>query len=127
MAKVFVLVSDLFFQTRIQEAARALGVSLETFSSGPALLERACAESPALLIVDLNATSAQPVETIAALKANASLHVIPVVAYLSHVQVELERAARQAGTDSVLPRSKFTRELPELLRRYALETAKEKP
>lgn len=127
MAKVLVLVSDLFFQTRIQEAARALGVSMEIFSSGPVLLERARTESPALLIVDLNAASAQPVETIAALKADSALRSLPVVAYLSHVQVELERAARAAGTDIVLARSKFTRELPELLRRYALATAKETP
>lgn len=119
MAKVFALVTDLFFATRIQDTARALGIPLETISSGSALLERCRAERPALVIVDLNATAAQPVETVAQLKADDGLRLVPVVAYLSHVQVDLERAAREAGCDMVLPRSKFTHQLPDLLRRHA--------
>ena len=126
MAKVFAVVTDLFFATRIQDTARALGVPLETISSGPALLERCRAERPALVLVDLNATAAQPVETVAQLKADAVLRSVPVVAYLSHVQVELERAAREAGCDIVLPRSKFTQQLPDLLRRHAGEDETQK-
>ena len=115
MAKVFTLVTDLFFQSRIQETARTLGIELETFANAAALLDRCRSEPPALLIVDLNAAGAQPLETISQIKQHPSLRAVPVVAYLSHVQAELERAARAAGADTVLPRSKFTRQLPDLL------------
>lgn len=116
MAKIFTLVTDLFFQARIQETARTLGVELENFADAAALLNRCRSEPPALLIVDLNAASAQPLEAISQLKQDPGLRAVRVIAYLSHVQVELERAARAAGAEMVLPRSRFTLQLPELLR-----------
>lgn len=119
MARVYALVTDLFFATRIRETARALAVELETFSNGAQLLERCRVELPALLIVDLNAVNAEPVEMISRLKSDSALRAVPVVAYLSHVQVELERGARAAGADLVLPRSKFTKQLADLLRSHA--------
>jgi len=43
---------------------------------------------------------------------------VPTVAYGSHVDKARLDAARAAGCDEVLPRSKFSAELPDLLRRY---------
>ena len=48
----------------------------------------------------------------AAKEQSAQAH---VVAYLSHVQVELAAAAKEAGADTVLPRSAFSAKLPEIL------------
>jgi hypothetical protein len=45
---------------------------------------------------------------------------MPVMAFLSHVQVELAAMARAAGCTDVLPRSEFTKNLAALL-----ETAKD--
>jgi hypothetical protein len=41
------------------------------------------------------------------------------MAFFSHVQVELQRAAQEAGCDQILPRSQFTATLPQLLRQAA--------
>jgi hypothetical protein len=38
-----------------------------------------------------------------------------VVAYVSHVNQDLADAARLAGADEVLPRSRFVQVLPDLL------------
>ena len=38
MAQVAALVDDLFFQAKIMETAKQLGVELKTFGTGPALL-----------------------------------------------------------------------------------------
>jgi hypothetical protein len=43
-----------------------------------------------------------------------------VVAYGSHVDTERLRAARSAGCDPVLPRSKFVEELPKALPQWLL-------
>ncbi len=42
----------------------------------------------------------------------------PFVAFGSHVDAEALAAARAAGCDPVLPRSRFSAELPDLIRRY---------
>jgi CheY-like chemotaxis protein len=67
----------------------------------------------AALIVDLNAAEPPPLELIR--RAKSARPKMPIVAFLSHVQVELGGQAEAAGADQVLARSKFTERLPELL------------
>lgn len=114
MPDVMALVDDLFFQAKMLETAKQLGVQLRTFSASGALLTEASKTAPHLIIVDLNARD-HAVETIAHLHASAPE--IPLVAFLSHVQTELAQRARDAGAPSVMPRSQFTRELATILLR----------
>ena len=116
-AGVIAVLDDLFFGAKLQETARQVGARLQTVRAVDVKLETIRSEQPALAIIDLNAASANPVELIRQLKADAELATIPVVAFFSHVQVELQRAAKEAGCEDVWPRSKFTANLPELLRR----------
>jgi CheY-like chemotaxis protein len=112
MAKVVALVDDVFFQAKMLETARQVGVELETYSTGDAFLTAAKQGAPALLIVDLNARGGA-LEALNQLRAMSNQR--PVVAFLSHVQVELAERARAAGCEQVLPRSKFTQNLPAIL------------
>ena len=65
-----------------------------------------------MILVDLNAKN-EPLATIARLRATQKE--LPVVAFLSHVQTELARQAKAAGSTQVLPRSVFTQNLAEIL------------
>ena len=112
MAHVVALVDDLFFQAKIQEAARHLGIELRTVGTGEALVEEVEKEAPRLVIVDLNARQG-PLEAIERLGAGG--HAVPLIAFLSHVQVELAERARAAGCREVMPRSKFTQNLATIL------------
>ena len=116
MPKILALVEDLFFAAKIVETARLVGAEVEMLSSAEALLRRSAEERPSLVIVDLSAPGAERGETIRRLKTNSALTAVPIVGFLSHVQADLAEAARQAGCDRVLPRSKFTAELPRILR-----------
>ncbi len=118
MPDVLALVDDLFFMSKMTETARQVGVALQTVSTGDAFLAAAAASSgtpgsPRLLLVDLNAKAG-------ALQAIETLHSegnpLPVIAFLSHVQVDLAERARAAGCQQVMPRSKFTMELAQILR-----------
>jgi DNA-binding NarL/FixJ family response regulator len=113
MADVLALVDDLFFQAKMMETARHVGVPLRVFSSGAALVEAAAAQAPALVLVDLNARQG----ALEGLKQLCAAGQAPVVAFLSHVQTDLAAQARAAGCQQVLPRSQFTAELAEILRR----------
>lgn len=114
MTDVLALVDDLFFQARITETARQVGVALETVSNGEALIAKTASAKPRLVLVDLNARSG-PIEAVERLQAAGNSP--PILAFLSHVQTELAARARAAGCQQVLPRSKFTVELAEILRR----------
>ena len=117
MPDVLALVDDLFFMSKMTETARQVGVALQTVSTGDALLAAAAASSgtpggPRLLLVDLNARAGalQAIETL-----HAEGNPLPVIAFLSHVQVDLAERARAAGCRQVMPRSKFTMELAQIL------------
>lgn len=112
MADVVVLVDDLFFQSKIVETARHSGVDLRICGTSETFLAEIANSAPALAIVDLNARN-NPIEAIERLQA-AGNHV-PVIGYLSHVQTELAERAKAAGCRKVMPRSKFTMNLANIL------------
>jgi len=113
--KILVVVDDFFFRAKISETAKHTGAAIQFVKNVDEIKSIAHSERPSLIIFDLNSTRFQPVQTIASLKADESLRDIPIVGYLSHVQVELQQQAAQAGCDQVMPRSKFTQILPQLL------------
>ena len=112
MARVLALVDDFFFQAKIMETARQVGVELRTCATPDTLLAELEHDSPRLVIVDLNAGQ-DPIQAIERLRKAA--RDIPLVAFLSHVQTELAERARVAGCRSVMARSQFTRELATIL------------
>jgi len=112
MAIVAALMDDLFFQMKVAETAKQLGLQLKVAANGEALLAL-LDSSPKLIIVDLNARN-QPIQAIELLRAKKNG--VPVIGFLSHVQVELAQQARAAGCDEVMPRSAFTQNLANILR-----------
>ncbi|MGC8559333.1 MAG: hypothetical protein ACP5O1_01490 [Phycisphaerae bacterium] len=113
MARVHAAVSDLIFSSRIAAEARAAGAEV-CWVRSPSACADWDAQSPHLLLVDLNMTSVDPIATI---RRARSLPTPPkIVAFLSHVQRELAQQAADNGADAVLPRSAFVVQLPELLR-----------
>jgi CheY-like chemotaxis protein len=113
---VVALVDDLFFRARIEETARQCGVELRAVVSPEALAAElhAAADEDVLILVDLNA-KADGVAAVEHLRTAGNP--ATVIAFLSHVQTELAARARAAGCSEVMPRSKFTRELPAILLR----------
>lgn len=111
MADVIALVDDLFFQAKIRETGKKLGIEVQIVATPDELLAAGRGAGPALLLVDLNARSGGEVLE----RLNRAGNQKPVVAFLSHVQADLAARARAAGCSQVLPRSKFTRELAAIL------------
>jgi DNA-binding NarL/FixJ family response regulator len=111
MGRVVALMDDLFFQMKLAETAKQLGVELKVATNGEAFMGLMESE-PKLVIVDLNARS-QPIEAIE--KLRQARKDVRVVGFLSHVQKELAAQAQAAGCDEVLPRSSFTENLAAIL------------
>ena len=111
MGRVIALMDDIFFQMKVAETAKHLGLEFKVATNVDALMSL-LEPAPQLVIVDLNARS-KPVEAIA--KVRAAAKDVRVVAFLSHVQRELAEQARAAGCEEVMPRSSFTQNLAEIL------------
>jgi CheY-like chemotaxis protein len=112
---VLVAVDDLFFLAKIGAVAKQIGVELVEARSPRALEDHLASSVPRLVILDLNSASLAPLEVIRRVKSDSRLAPTRIVAFLSHVQVELEQAARAAGCDVVLPRSRFSADLAGIL------------
>jgi len=111
MARVVALMDDLFFQMKVAETAKHLGLELKVATNGDALLEL-LEPAPNLVIVDLNARS-QPLTAIERLRA--AQKDLRVVGFLSHMQRDLAAQAQAAGCSEVMPRSAFTQNMAAIL------------
>lgn len=111
MARVVALMDDLFFQMKVAETAKHLGLEFKVATNADAL-QGLLEPAPKLVIVDLNARS-QPLAAIERLRATQRN--LRVVGFLSHVQRELAAQAQAAGCDEVMPRSAFTQNLAAIL------------
>jgi len=119
-SRIFAFVDDLFFLAKIQETARKLNVKVEFVKTDKDLLDRLEEngdEKPSLIIFDLNNVTAKPLTTIPKLKSKLKKGT-SIIGFLSHVQGDLKMKAHEAGCDMVLPRSAFSQNLPQLLRRH---------
>ena len=113
--RVSIVVDDMFFAAKINAAANQAGRQVERVRSREQLEQEVIENPPSLLIVDLNSERLNPLETIEHFKANPRLSAVPIVGFVSHVQTELIHSAQAAGCDYVLPRSRFTQLLPEII------------
>ena len=113
---VIAVVDDLFFASKIRGTAEQASVPVTFHRKIEALMEAARRDEPSLIICDLHSQKVDPIELAKNLKADEHLRQIPLLGFFSHVQTELQRQAEQAGFDRVIPRSVFTRTLPEILK-----------
>lgn len=119
-SRIFAFVDDLFFVAKIQETARKLNVKVEFVKTEKDLLDKVKQngeEKPSLIIFDLNNANAKPLALIPKLKSKLKKGT-SIIGFLSHVQGDLKQKAHEAGCDMVLPRSAFSQNLPQLLRRH---------
>jgi len=110
------LCDDLMFTSRITGTARDLGLLVTPARTPAAVLELAGRQTPRCVIVDI-ATAGRDLSNLVGL-LNELSPPPRVVAYGSHVDTASLQAARTAGCDPVLPRSKFVQVLPSELPRW---------
>jgi hypothetical protein len=126
--RIFCFIEDLFFQAKIVETSRKLGVKVEFLKgdkeSVAKLTDAAEADRPTLLVFDLNNLNAKPLTLIPKFKAKLK-KATSIIGFLNHLQGDLKMKAVEAGCDTVMPRSAFSQSLPNLLRRYGLEEEEE--
>jgi hypothetical protein len=120
--RIFCFIDDLFFQAKIQETAKKLGIKVEFVKGEKETVSRItdATEPPTLLVFDLNNLNAKPLALIPKFKTKFK-KATSIIGFLNHLQGDLKMKAIEAGCDTVMPRSAFSQSLPNLLRRYGME------
>lgn len=115
MAGAIALVADLIFASRIRESAGPAGVPVRTARRPEALVEACRAETPALVLLDLDDDRLQPLLALRLLRGDPGLASLPVVGFVSHVNGARALEAQAAGCTRVMARGAFVVELPALM------------
>jgi len=122
--RIFFFIEDLFFLAKIQETAKKLGVKVGFLKADKDIVARLSSvpddEKPSLIVFDLNNAGAKPLTLIPKIKAKLKRGT-SVIGFLSHLQGDLKVKATEAGCDMVMPRSAFSQNLPNLLRRHGVD------
>jgi DNA-binding NarL/FixJ family response regulator len=117
---VLVVMSDLIFRSKIDEAARRQGLALRAAKSLDQLDRQLAANEPAIAFVDLEAEAPDPAEAIRRIRERSSEgEGVRIVGFAGHTNVAAIQAGRAAGAGVVLARSGLVAQLPALLERVA--------
>jgi DNA-binding NarL/FixJ family response regulator len=110
----YALCDDMIFTSRITGTAQTLGLKIKPARSLDSLRTLVAQQSPRCVIIDLANPSLNLAALFGFLKESGAA-TARVVAYGSHVDTASLQAAREAGCNPVLPRSRFIEELPQAL------------
>ncbi len=111
MSDGVLLTSDLFFSSKVTGTASQLGYEIRATADANSAADL-CQDGPVqLLILDLATPGLQPDAIMSSLTGSKP----KVIAFGSHIDAVRLQAARDAGCDDVMPRSRFSAELPAIL------------
>ena len=111
---IVMVVPNLMFATRIEDAARSAGAAVLSPADQPAFLA-ALRDGARLAIIDASADNVPWLDWVRAAKDDPEAEAVPILAFGSHKDVELRNRALGAGVDRYLARSNFSDGLVEIV------------
>jgi hypothetical protein len=100
---VIALCPDLMMRSRIESGLEIAGYRLRVVGGPTRLAEALAEETPACLLIDLEAGD-EAIALIRQLRADDATRDIPLAAFAGHTREDLIAAARDAGADPVVAR-----------------------
>jgi hypothetical protein len=112
---ILLFVPDLFFSTKIEDAARRLGYKVESVGVDTDFGLAIAQKNPVLVLLTFERTG-EAWQDLASAAVRAGVRVL---AYGSHMNVNAFRRAKELGCDEVVANSRLSAELPGLLKKWA--------
>jgi DNA-binding response OmpR family regulator len=110
---ILALEKDLFFSVKMRDTLRHHDMEVTTVRTLAAFEQRLATNAVELVIIN---TATVGIDWEAAIRT-AKAHKLPVLAFGSHMDLEARAKALQAGAQRVVANSKFTSDMPGLVRR----------
>ena len=113
---ILVAVTDVFFYTKVRDALRPHGYTLERIRSQDEVAGTTASASPAALILNMNDLAIDAFTALETLRADPALRSLPILAFANHEETDTWRRAKDLGVTKIVSRNEFsarTRELVE--------------
>jgi CheY-like chemotaxis protein len=117
MARVLALVPDLLFGSKVGSMLERAGHEVEMAQSEVDVWDTIAGTD--VLVVDLTTDDVDGATLLDTLRSGGEAGGVKTLAFYSHVDDEVRRAAREAGFDLVVPRSRMAREGAALVDRLS--------
>ena len=118
-ALILLLDSDLFFVVKVRTTLQHAGYDVRTARTAADFTRRLAEDAPALALVNTAIAGQDWRGAITAARAAG----IPVIAFGSHVDLETQQQAREAGATRVIANSKLAADLPGIVARTLRATS----
>lgn len=115
---ILVAVTDIFFYTKIRDALRPQGYTLERIRHQSDVADKTSSADPAALILNMNDLAVDAFQALETIQAHPALRTMPILAFANHEEVDTWRRAKELGVTKIVSRNEFsarTRELVEEL------------
>jgi PleD family two-component response regulator len=124
---ILVAVNDIFFYTKVRDALRANGYTIEKARTQQDIADKALSVDPRLVILDMNDMAVNSFHALETLKADLRLNAIPTLAFANHEEVDTWNRARALGVTKIVSRNEFSARTKELVDELIASNVKGKP
>lgn len=125
---ILLFVPDLFFQARLETAARRMNFKVLKASGWKEAVETVKKSLPAGTVVDLGAPAAAGVfRFLEKVKGQKSLATMTTLGFVDHLRADLTAKARKAGCSAVISKNALSMDTPGYLRRLTAAAAAQAP
>lgn len=112
---ILVAVTDIFFYTKVRDALRPQGYTLERIRNQDEVAEKAASANPAALILNMNDLAVDAFKALETIQGNPALRALPILAFANHEEVDTWRRAKELGVTTVVSRNEFSARTKDLV------------
>ena len=112
---ILVAVTDIFFYTKVRDALRPQGHTLERIRNHDEVRLKAAAANPAVMIINMNDVGVNAFQVLETLKSDPALGSFPILAFANHEEVETWKRAKELGVTKVVSRNEFSSRTKDLV------------
>lgn len=105
---ILVAVTDIFFYTKVRDALRPQGYTLDRIRSQDEVAHKAASTNPAAMIINMNDLVVDAFKALEALQADPALRSFPILAFANHEEVDTWKRAKALGVTKVVSRNEFS-------------------
>ena len=112
---ILVVVSDVFFYTKIRDALLPKGYVLERARTQDDVPAKAESLHPCAMILNMNDEKLDAFLALEQIKGHDRFKTIPVLAFANHEEVDTWKRARELGVTKIVSRNEFSSRTRDLL------------
>ena len=124
---ILVAVTDIFFYTKVRDALRPQGYTLERIRSQDEVAGKTASASPAALILNMNDLAIDAFTALETLRSDPALRSLPILAFANHEETDTWRRAKELGVTKIVSRNEFSARTRELVEDIIANSSQQSP